>query len=81
MLTVRSLAQQRCVAKTKDVLSATSMFVCLYSGAHKYRSDQEHVRAPTVMRSASRCLSGGPCKYSKSTSTLSVFGFTGAESA
>ena len=35
----------------------------------KYRSDQEHVRAPTVMRSASLCLSGGPCNHSKSTST------------
>ncbi len=32
----------------------------LYSRAHKYRSDQEHVRAPTLMRSASLCSSGGP---------------------
>ena len=40
-----------------------------YSGAHKYRSDQEHVRAPTLMRSASLCLSGGACEDSKSTST------------
>jgi len=41
----------------------------MYSGAHKYRSEQELVRALTLVRSASLCLSGGPCSHSKSTST------------
>ena len=40
-----------------------------YSRAHKYRLDQEHVRAPTLMRSAPLCLSSGPSENSESTST------------
>ena len=52
-----------------------------YSRAHKYRSDQEHVRASTLTRSASLCLSGGPSDAVSQPTYLSVYGFTGAESA
>ena len=42
---------------------------CMYSRAHKYRSDQQYVRAPTLLWSATLCASGGPSEHSKSTST------------
>ncbi len=55
--------------------------VAIYSRAHKYRSDQQHVRVPTLMRSASLCLSGGLPNTASPPAHLSVYGFTGAESA
>ncbi len=56
-------------ARLRYLANALQWVKRMYSGAHKYRSDQEHVRAPTLLRSASLCLSGGPSERSKSTST------------
>ena len=57
------------LAMTANATSYFSPYFTNYSGAHKYRSDQEHVRAPTLMRRARLCSSGGPSEDSKSNST------------
>ena len=52
----------------------------LYSRAYEYWSDQEHVRAPTLMRSVCVCAAVLANTVSQP-SHLSVYGFNGAESA
>lgn len=67
-----------------DMLWCTSeasveMVVGVYSGAHPFRSGQQHADTQTLSRSALLCWSGDPSECSKSTSTPSYVGrFTGA---
>ncbi len=54
---------------TSLTVSAWERILQVYSRAHKYRSDQQYMRAPTLLWSATLCASGGPSEHSKSTST------------